>query len=180
MKTIKTLMMAAFTILSLAVFAQANTKTSVDVTKHKKDKQTYNCPMHASVTSDKPGKCSQCGMNLMRSPKEKMKMETVKMYSCPMHPAVSSTKPGKCPECGMELKKTANTTKAYSCPMHPDVTSDKPGKCTKCGNDLMRSPKEKMKMEVMKIYSCPMHPDVTSDKPGKCSKCGMDFKERRG
>jgi rubrerythrin len=26
--------------------------------------QTYTCPMHPEVTSDKPGKCPKCGMNL--------------------------------------------------------------------------------------------------------------------
>ena len=25
---------------------------------------SYVCPMHADVTSDKPGKCSKCGMDL--------------------------------------------------------------------------------------------------------------------
>ena len=25
---------------------------------------TYTCPMHPEVTSDKPGKCPKCGMNL--------------------------------------------------------------------------------------------------------------------
>ncbi|MEI8075499.1 MAG: heavy metal-binding domain-containing protein [Bacteroidota bacterium] len=24
----------------------------------------YSCPMHADITSDKPGKCSKCGMDL--------------------------------------------------------------------------------------------------------------------
>lgn len=27
-------------------------------------KTVYTCPMHADVTSDKPGKCSKCGMDL--------------------------------------------------------------------------------------------------------------------
>ncbi|MEP7255505.1 MAG: heavy metal-binding domain-containing protein, partial [Ferruginibacter sp.] len=45
----------------------------------------YSCPMHADVTSDKPGKCSKCGMDLTKSKKTEMKMEAMKMYSCPMH-----------------------------------------------------------------------------------------------
>nr|WP_235891389.1 heavy metal-binding domain-containing protein [Flavobacterium gawalongense] len=28
-------------------------------------KKTYTCPMHPEVTSDKPGKCPKCGMNLV-------------------------------------------------------------------------------------------------------------------
>jgi hypothetical protein len=31
----------------------------------------YACPMHPEVTSDKPGKCSKCGMNLERVPEPK-------------------------------------------------------------------------------------------------------------
>ena len=27
----------------------------------------YKCPMHPNVTSDKPGKCPECGMNLEKS-----------------------------------------------------------------------------------------------------------------
>ena len=139
----------------------------------------YTCPMHPDVTSDKPGKCSKCGMDLNLSPKEKMKMEVMKTYTCPMHPDVISDKSGKCSKCNMDLKETVKTAAAYSCPMHPDVTGDKPGKCTKCGMDLNLSPKEKMKMDVMKTYSCPMHPEVTGNKPGKCSKCNMDLKEKK-
>lgn len=28
----------------------------------------YKCPMHPNVTSDKPGKCPECGMNLEKEP----------------------------------------------------------------------------------------------------------------
>lgn len=29
-------------------------------------KAAYSCPMHPEVTSDKPGKCSKCGMDLVK------------------------------------------------------------------------------------------------------------------
>ncbi len=64
----------------------------------------YTCPMHPEVTSDKPGKCPKCGMDLLKA----------KTYSCPMHPEVTSNKPGKCPKCGMdltEMKPDAKTKK---------------------------------------------------------------------
>lgn len=32
-------------------------------------KQTYVCPMHPDITSDKPGKCSMCGMALVKKDK---------------------------------------------------------------------------------------------------------------
>jgi hypothetical protein len=61
---------------------------------------SYACPMHPDVTSDAPGKCSKCGMDLVKSAKEPMKM-----YSCPMHADEKSDKPGKCSKCGMDLKE---------------------------------------------------------------------------
>ena len=33
--------------------------------------KTYSCPMHPEVTSDKPGKCSKCGMNLVEEKEQK-------------------------------------------------------------------------------------------------------------
>ena len=78
----------------------------------------YTCPMHPSVTSDKPGVCPECHMDLV------LKDDTEKtdddhhnygsqsaavrgnMYACPMHPDVTSDKPGMCPKCHMALEKT--------------------------------------------------------------------------
>ena len=79
MKTIKILMMAVLTILSVSVFAQDSLKQKVKTQKQKVEKVKYSCPMHPEVTSDKPGTCTQCGMSLTLSPKEKMKMEVMKM-----------------------------------------------------------------------------------------------------
>ena len=93
MKSLKMLIMAALTILSISVFAQDTTKHQAKMQKHKMEKAKYSCPMHPEVTSDKPGKCSKCGMDLTKSKKEQMKMETMKMYTCPMHPGVTSNKP---------------------------------------------------------------------------------------
>jgi hypothetical protein len=44
-----------------ASFAQQQKPVKKDTTQHK----TYTCPMHSEVTSDKPGKCPKCGMNLV-------------------------------------------------------------------------------------------------------------------
>jgi hypothetical protein len=40
------------------------TAQSVRVADSAAKAQTYSCPMHPEVKSDKPGKCSKCGMNL--------------------------------------------------------------------------------------------------------------------
>ena len=77
----------------------------MDLKEADKTVQTYSCPNHPEMTSDKPGKCSKCGASLALSPKEKMKMDVVKIYTCPMHSDVTSNKPGKCPKCGMDMKE---------------------------------------------------------------------------
>jgi Cu(I)/Ag(I) efflux system membrane fusion protein len=151
MKSIKMLVMAAFSILSVSVVAQDTTKHKMNMAKQPSEKMKYSCPMHPEVSSDKPGKCSKCGMDLVLSKKEHMKMGAMKMYSCPMHPEVTSDKPGKCSKCGMELVKSdkekmkMESMKMYTCPMHPEVTSDKPGKCTKCGMALVEKKEDHSK-----------------------------------
>ncbi|MFQ6096435.1 MAG: heavy metal-binding domain-containing protein, partial [Armatimonadota bacterium] len=62
---------------------------------------TYYCTMHPEVTSDKPGKCPKCGMNL--EPKKLVMPEKTEYY-CTMHPDVVSDEPGTCPKCGMKLE----------------------------------------------------------------------------
>lgn len=103
-------MMAVLTILSVSVFAQDTANLNMKSHKQHSEKMKYSCPMHPDVTSDKPGKCSKCGMDLTKTKKEQMKMEVMKMYACPMHADVTSNKPGKCPKCGMDLIKNEKDT----------------------------------------------------------------------
>ncbi len=170
------ILLIAITV-SFGSFAQ-KAKANSDANKRGTVISTYSCPMHSDEVSDKPAKCSRCGMDLTHTKKEQMKMNVMKIYTCPMHPDVTSDKAGKCAKCGMDMKETKKIAQTYSCPMHPDVISDKPGKCVKCGKSLALSPKEQMKMKVMKTYTCPMHSDVASDKSGKCPKCGMAMVEK--
>lgn len=134
MKTIKMLMMAALTILSVAVFAQEPAKEKGKMKKEKMEKaekKTYSCPMHSDVTSNKPGKCTKCKMDL----KEKVQHETA--YACPMKCEGAKTyhKEGKCPTCKMNLVKVEKQEMAYTCPMkcEGDKSYAKAGTCPKCG-----------------------------------------------
>jgi hypothetical protein len=138
MKKFMILMIAALTISSVSVLAQEKAGKK-DTTQHT---VLYTCSMHPDVTSEKPIKCSKCGMDLSLSKKEEMKKEVTKSYQCPVHLDVISEQPGKCSKCNKKLslsKKEEMKTevmKQYTCPMHSDLVSDKPGKCSKCGMDL--------------------------------------------
>ena len=50
--------------LSLIVVSCGNNSSENKSTKAAIGKETYSCPMHPEVTSDKPGKCPKCGMDL--------------------------------------------------------------------------------------------------------------------
>ena len=66
------------------------------------DATKYQCPMHPTYVSDRPGDCPICGMRLVPI-EEKTAPTTVPAYSCPMHPEVTSDKPGRCPKCGRAI-----------------------------------------------------------------------------
>ena len=70
----------------------------------KEVKIAYVCPMHSKFTAARPGKCTECGMPLVKKAAEPA-TQAKSMYVCPMHPEVTSDKPGECPKCGMDLKK---------------------------------------------------------------------------
>ena len=136
MKSLQMLLMAALSIMTLTGFSQEKAGKK-DTTAHV---VLYACPMHPDVTSEKPGKCAKCGMDL--TVKEQMKRKVVKNYTCPVHADVLVKKPGKCPKCGDNLilspkeKMKMEVMKKYTCSMHPDVVSDKSGTCPKCGMAL--------------------------------------------
>ena len=80
----------------------------------------YTCPMHSDITSDKPGVCPKCNMNLVSD--DDTEDETsdhhngssdtahTATYACPMHPDITSDKPGMCPKCHMALEKVKQSS----------------------------------------------------------------------
>jgi hypothetical protein len=100
----KKLFMLLIAVAAVTV-TNAQTPQEKKPTEKKTEKTTYVCPMHADVVSDKPGKCSKCGMNLVEKKKE------AKTYVCPMHADVVSDKPGKCSKCGMNLVEKKSNKK---------------------------------------------------------------------
>src|SRR6187399_105588 len=79
----------AICLLSIIVLACWSKESS-----HQHD--TYTCPMHPTVISDKPGTCPVCGMNLVRKgkPGEEVQIteDLAKLIKSPNEIVVSSIK----------------------------------------------------------------------------------------
>jgi Cu(I)/Ag(I) efflux system membrane fusion protein len=101
--------------------------------------QQYQCPMHPTVISDKPGDCPICGMKLVPMKTAAPAPAKAAKYHCPMHPTVISDQPGDCPICGMKLVPMGEDAQAsraeppkkkimYRSTMSPNEVSDRPGK----------------------------------------------------
>nr|WP_315195552.1 heavy metal-binding domain-containing protein [uncultured Flavobacterium sp.] len=97
----KTLIIALTVFFAMGNATVAQTTTSAP--KKEVQKTIYTCPMHPKEVSDKKGKCSKCGMDLVVN-KDKAKTTTVakSKYVCTMDGSTGD-KPGKCPKCGMAM-----------------------------------------------------------------------------
>jgi Cu(I)/Ag(I) efflux system membrane fusion protein len=79
----------------------------------------YYCPMHPDYTSDKPGSCPICGMDLV-----------------PYRQAETPQAPTAAHDHSLAASEDTVVTK-YTCPMHPQIIEDSPGSCPICGMDLV-------------------------------------------
>jgi len=132
MKTTKILFVALVIGLFTATNVQAQDHKHGDSDKASSTmtKEMYICPMHADEKSEKPGKCSQCGMDMKKMEMKKGDMKHGKMDHGKMdHSKMKS-----------DSKESMSTdmAAAYICPMkcEGDKTYDKAGKCPKCGMNL--------------------------------------------
>jgi Cu(I)/Ag(I) efflux system membrane fusion protein len=89
-------------------------------------KELYYCPMHPNFTSDRPGSCAICGMNLVKKEKTEVPATTqpaekthrkILFYRNPMNPQVTSPSPMK-DEMGMEYVPVYEEEKTAA---HPGV-----------------------------------------------------------
>lgn len=62
--SIKYVTVLLLAVLSVFGFASCNDEHTENET-HTAEKQTYTCPMHPQIISDKPGNCPVCGMDLV-------------------------------------------------------------------------------------------------------------------
>ena len=129
-------------------------------------KAPYACPMHPWVTSEHPGECEICDMDLEPTHSEIIGSESVSgtegTWVCPMHPEVRSDEFGECSICGMDLveKQLVAETGAHShAHQHapaPSVHADQPPLIFK--------------------YVCPDHPDEYATVPGLCPSDGKPLR----
>lgn len=107
--------LSLFFVMGSAMSAQ----TTATAPKKEVQKTTYTCPMHPKEISDKKGKCTKCGMDLVVSKEAAHKTATKETktttavkskYVCTMDGATAE-KPGKCPKCGMEMTERKSDTK---------------------------------------------------------------------
>ena len=100
-------------MLSTPLFIRSQ-GTTAD-TSQQQQEIIYVCPMHAEVTSSKPGKCPKCEMNLKQvSAADTSQQQQDVVYACPMHPEVKSKTAGACPKCEMKLKQVSTLEVAAS------------------------------------------------------------------
>lgn len=123
MKTVIKITAIALAALAIIFFAfckaksgGASSTSAVAQAKAESQKPIYNCPMHPTYTSEKPGDCPLCGMRLVPAPKEeapaaaqpsgqagaKPAPKKKTMYRSTMNPGEISDKPGK-DSMGMEM-----------------------------------------------------------------------------
>ena len=113
----KTLIVAITLFFAMGSAVSAQTTTAAP--KKEVQKTIYTCPMHPKVISDKKGKCSKCGMDLVVSKQIVHKtaakgtqatVATKSKYVCTMDGATAD-KPGKCPKCGMAMTERKSDAK---------------------------------------------------------------------
>lgn len=108
----------------------------------------YICPMHPQVTSDRPGECPICHMDLVPAPEvaEAPSSSSPSPSPSPSAPAPATpasaqkpppSSPPAAPSASASAPAGADASRGYTCPMHPEVHTDGPGRCPFCGMALV-------------------------------------------
>jgi len=138
MKSLKMLMMAALSILTISLFAQSNT------TKSKKELMKMEVmKIHTTPQAIITEASAKDGFASNLSPKEQLKRNVVKWNAVTRNNDVAGTNSGKCPDClslsNLSPKEQMKMKEMdlLVCSMSAGIASGKIGKCAICGMDLV-------------------------------------------
>jgi hypothetical protein len=177
LRTFGILLLAAFLLFPPPRLASAGAQTHA----------RFVCPMHADVTSTRPGNCPQCGMRLVaratqggqkttvrRKRGVNNRRRTVRAAPSTTQPTSSTTQEVASPDASprswdklsttervREMERLAPTYE-YTCMMHPEVRQAQEGICPKCGMTLMS-----VKPSVQGAYKLALATRPLSPKPGQ-------------
>lgn len=112
----------------------------------------YVCPMHPHIRQAMPGRCPECGMNLVPEGQVAHADHEAHAHHPPaagsdghhthvqahqsvhQHHGLHAQAAPRVPEVTAVANGAPSTT--YTCPMHPEIRQDHPGNCPKCGMTL--------------------------------------------
>src|SRR3989338_11519372 len=127
--------------------------------QHERGEKIYYCPMHPTYTSDRPGTCPICNMNLVKkeiTPEmpEAQQVDKHLRDICIMHNCHKSHDGKPCP-----MMVLAKEGEKVTCPI--------------CGTHVAGIPGGEKEKKIL-FWTDPMIPGYKADKPGK-SPMGMDL-----
>jgi hypothetical protein len=103
---------------------------TTDATQRRQASARYVCPMHAEVTSTKPGSCPKCLMKLVAQKRDGSQASTQTAKPRSQSSAAAATA-----ERVRALEQLAPSYE-YTCLMHPEIRQAQEGVCPKCGMPL--------------------------------------------
>lgn len=118
-------------LLIIACLGLASPVATGTISVRRQASARYVCPMHAEVTSSKPGSCPRCNMKLVARKGDRPKASTNATAATqqPNQPAMSVA------ERVRALEQVAPTYE-FTCLMHPEIRQAQEGLCHKCGMPL--------------------------------------------
>lgn len=134
----------------------------------------YTCPMHPDVTSDRPGKCPKCRMDLVRRAAGATSRNFDRRVGRAAEKLVRDERHRD--DIIDVLLADPDFTEAWSVAVGSDPRWREAALHTWTAKGAGSSARQQDRsVRSAAHYTCPMHPEVDSDRPGTCPKCGMDL-----